>query len=396
MKKIYVIFISLLLTASVYGQQQKLSVIKPTLGAAPDLSEKAQKEFKQIDKLNKKLEKEVEVYVDSLTPKERELFYNYEGLDSIWDIMGQGCSWYCGGGPYKVSASSTLKPSGGITYEANNAHDFSFKNAWIEGVPGYGEGEYLEYFFKNESPRITDIIIYNGYLKSDAGWKKNSRVKRLKLSVNKRPYAFLELQDIRASQTFKLKKPLGQTKDGKDLVLKFEIMEVYKGTDYDETAITELFFNGLDVHCLAKGTRIETLEGERPIESISVGDQVKQYDLASAQMTSATVTGVIKANHSHILVLKLEDGSSIRTTGDHPFWIAGKGWCAHQPKGLQTVRFGHYVRGDRFFLYDKMKGVREVSLMEIKKIDAPAETYTLELDTGDSFLANGFITGTEH
>lgn len=30
--------------------------------------------------------------------------------------------------------------------------------------------------------------------------------------------------------------------------LRFEIMEVYKGEKYDNTVITELYFDGIDVH----------------------------------------------------------------------------------------------------------------------------------------------------
>ena len=36
--------------------------------------------------------------------------------------------------------------------------------------------------------------------------------------------------------------------DGSDLVLKFEIIEVYKGLKYNDTAITEIYFDGMDVH----------------------------------------------------------------------------------------------------------------------------------------------------
>lgn len=30
--------------------------------------------------------------------------------------------------------------------------------------------------------------------------------------------------------------------------LKFEIAEVYKGTKYDDVVITEIYFDGIDVH----------------------------------------------------------------------------------------------------------------------------------------------------
>ncbi len=57
----------------------------------------------------------------------------------------------------------------------------------------------------------------------------------------------LDLNDSRNIQEFNFD-PLGRNKDGTDLVLRFEILEVYKGTKYDDTAITEIYFDGIDVH----------------------------------------------------------------------------------------------------------------------------------------------------
>ncbi len=303
---------------------------------------------------------------------------------------------YCGGGPYKVTASSALKSSGAITYEAKNAHDFSFKTAWVEGVDGYGQGQYLEYFFENKSPRVTAIEIYNGYTKSEEAWKKNSRVKRLLLSVNNRPFARLELQDTRALQTFTLPGPLGRTSDGKELVLKFEILEAYNGDAYDDTAITEIFFDGLDVHCLAKGTVVSLERSKRPIETIAIGERVLQYDPNTDRMATAVVTRVIKAVHSHLLTLRIEKGFEIKATAEHPFWVKGKGWAAYDPRPRQAGRVGRYEIGDVFLVYDGEKKIQEYRLQEILKQETTGETYTLKLASGMSFIGNGFIVGTEH
>lgn len=54
-------------------------------------------------------------------------------------------------------------------------------------------------------------------------------------------------EDSRTDQVFEVG-TLGHNKDGSDLVLKFEIMKVYKGSKYDHTAITEIYFDGIDVH----------------------------------------------------------------------------------------------------------------------------------------------------
>ena len=38
--------------------------------------------------------------------------------------------------------------------------------------------------------------------------------------------------------------------------MKFEIVEVYKGEKYDDTALSEIYFDGMDVHCFLAGTKI--------------------------------------------------------------------------------------------------------------------------------------------
>ena len=178
-----------------------------------------------------------------------------ETVTSYWDIIGGGCSWYCGGGPYEVSASSALLSQGTNSYAATNAHDLNYQTAWVEGIKGYGIGEFLLYAFEPSSPRITKIIVVNGYVKSESAWQNNSRVKKLKLYLNNQPHAILNLEDKRARQVFEVG-PLGhgdradaeKLKNMPAWSLRFEILEVYEGEKYDDVVITEIYFDGIDVH----------------------------------------------------------------------------------------------------------------------------------------------------
>ena len=211
-----------------------------------DLSDSAKEKYARRDFLIKKLETTIGLDSAEMVERASLLLWLGEGT-TIYDIVGEGCSWYCGGGNDSVYASSSLDSIKGKSYSALEANDLQYNTAWVEGAKGNGVGEYLEYFFANKSARITEIIIANGYLKSEKAWNENNRVKKLKLSVNGRAYGMLNLQDARTSQTFKIGL-LGHNMDGTKLVLKFEIMEVYSGTKYDDTAITEIYFDGIDVH----------------------------------------------------------------------------------------------------------------------------------------------------
>lgn len=188
-----------------------------------------------------------------------------ETREDQWDVVGGGCSWYCGAGDWTVTASSELmSKSESISYVAKNAFDLNFKSAWVEGVKGYGIGEALTYSFPAKHPRITSIIIANGYVKSEAAYKNNSRVKALAVYYNDKKLAILHLKDIRGKQSFSFS-PIGNTRtesynaetsswhtdidfEAGDWKLKFEILEVYKGYIYDDTVISELYFDGIDVH----------------------------------------------------------------------------------------------------------------------------------------------------
>ena len=155
------------------------------------------------------------------------------------------CSWYCGGQIDSVTASSALADR----YAAEKAHDFSIVTAWVEGVEGNGVGEYLRYSFPGTCPRITTVLIHNGYVKNWEVWYDNARVKRLLMYYNDEPYAILNLQDTMGLQSFDVGVLGYEDKDSAPAwSIKFEILEVYPGKKYEDTAITEIYFDGIDVH----------------------------------------------------------------------------------------------------------------------------------------------------
>ena len=231
----------LLILALLYGgtAQSQIKNFYPKKVVKPDLSAKREKE---INRQNELLQKKTPTASEQ---KELNILLEKYGevVENAWDIIDGGCSWYCGGGNYKIKASSSL----GDSYKAEFANDLSYKTAWVEGKKDEGIGEYLEYYFKNDSPRITEIIISNGYMKSEETWKNNNRVKKLKLYVNGVPFGILNLKDSRTDQYFEMG-ILGHNKNGTDLILKFEILKVYKGSKHNDTAITEIYFDGIDVH----------------------------------------------------------------------------------------------------------------------------------------------------
>ena len=223
--------------------QGKLPEYSPVSETPVRLDEFAQNEKKRHNDLLSR---------ERLSPAEERELYDLsdrydETKESVWDIIGGGCSWYCGGGNYKITASSSLTSQGKNSYQAKSANDLSYKTAWVEGASDDGIGEYLDYYFENKSPRITSIHIANGYMKSDKAWRENGRVQSLKLYINGVPHCILQLADTKTDQAFEIG-TLGRNPDGSALVLRFEILKVYSGDKYSDTAISEIYFDGIDVH----------------------------------------------------------------------------------------------------------------------------------------------------
>ena len=182
---------------------------------------------------------------DALSDVEFALLCFVEENPVLSHFYSGNCSWYCGGQIDSVTASSVLADR----YAAEKAHDFSIVTAWVEGVEGNGVGEYLRYSFPGTCPRITTVLIHNGYVKNWEVWYDNARVKRLLMYYNDEPYAILNLQDTMGLQSFDVGVLGYEDKDSAPAwSIKFEILEVYPGKKYEDTAITEIYFDGIDVH----------------------------------------------------------------------------------------------------------------------------------------------------
>ncbi|MBO7637104.1 MAG: hypothetical protein J6S89_11075 [Paludibacteraceae bacterium] len=332
---------------------------------------------------------------DKLTKKEQSIFD--ESKESYWDVIGEGCSWYCAGGPKSVTASSQLKSQGSVNYKAGNAHDLNYRTAWVEGVEGYGIGEYLTYTFEGGSPRITTIIVVNGYVKSKKAFKENSRVKKLKVYKDDKPIAILNLKDIMGEQRFEigtLGENISWTPDWK---LKFEIMEVYKGDKYDDTALSEIYFDGLDVHCLAKGTKITMADGtEKNIEEIKEGDEILTFTTSNATSKS-TVKAVTEKSHTDFVTYKFKSGRSLTCTLDHPLFSPKFGWVSCDPEKSKLYKGFSNVGAIKIgtFILQSDGSDDQIIAIEKGKEKQPFYTITELSDKHIGFFANGVCVGTE-
>lgn len=153
---------------------------------------------------------------------------------SGWCSLGCAMGWH-------VDASSYLLSQGDNHYDPSKFDDEVYTTAWVEGVEGYGIGEYMLLIFTKEDFHGMDSInlwgfhIVNGYCKSKVTWEANSRVKLLKIYHNDKPLFFINLHDSMYVQAV----GFDQIWLKPDDEIKAEIIEIYPGTRYEDTAITE-------------------------------------------------------------------------------------------------------------------------------------------------------------
>lgn len=185
----------------------------------------------------------------------------------------------------KASSSSSLKSQGTNTYTPANANDCDINTAWVEGKTDHGKGEYLE-FVMQPGFILGDRLylfsgkcnILNGYAKNEKSWSENSRVKKFRVYHNGTPLCTVDLKDARKIQSFDLSPYFDLSEmqvtitdeekgeitlpvkgsfaenyntnnwnEGASIklksgdVLRFEIIEVYPGKKWKDTAITEFW-----------------------------------------------------------------------------------------------------------------------------------------------------------
>ena len=80
--------------------------------------------------------------------------------------------------------------------------------------------------------------------------------------------------------------------------MRFEINEVIKGDRWDDLAITEIYFDGIDVHCLAKGTKILMADSsEKNIEELNIGDTIITFNETSSVFEKDIIQKLAEAWH---------------------------------------------------------------------------------------------------
>lgn len=132
---------------------------------------------------------------------------------------------------YSYFASSSLKENNTL-YSANNLSNIELMKPWVEGVSGYGIGEYIIVTQNSKEVYFSELLISIGFVSYEKPYlyEKNSRPKQIELTTEDGAFNYVvELFDTPNIQTIKLPKAVRD--------IKIIIKDIYKGTEWDDTCI---------------------------------------------------------------------------------------------------------------------------------------------------------------
>lgn len=131
----------------------------------------------------------------------------------------------------KIEASSKLEG-----YLPELITDNDKETTWVEGVEGDGIGEWIKLTSDKEF-EVSNIVISNGYYKTEELYFKNNRIKKVKIDVSNEESFTQELNcSVPIPQVIQLPKPV------KTNFVKITILEVEKSNKYSDTCISEVYF----------------------------------------------------------------------------------------------------------------------------------------------------------
>lgn len=171
--------------------------------------------------------------------------------------------------------------------------------------------------------------------------------------------------------------------------------EVYLTTT-DVEAVDNLVVSGSNViihnaPCFIAGTKINTEEGIKNIEDVTVGEKVITYNHDNDTAEYKEVLETMAKDNESVITYKFENGTELTATPDHPLFVNGKGYCSYDIE-LTKKDSGLVVEkievGDEVLHLDGYG----VTINEIKEEENKATVYNLKnIKDNHNFYANEFL-----
>lgn len=176
--------------------------------------------------------------------------------------------------PVSSCYASSTRSGDKVTHDVMNLLDGDKMTNWTEDAAGNGIGEYVHFEF-SDTYRLDSIRIRGGNRRDHLHYTANSRPARITMTFSDGSSESFTMHDVYESQVLALSKPVMTSS------LRITIDSVYAGNKYQDTVISDVFFE-------AYNASIETKECPTSIKSCaSIRFETKEDD----GIESGVITG---------------------------------------------------------------------------------------------------------
>ena len=148
---------------------------------------------------------------------------------------------------------------------------------------------------------------------------------------------------------------------------------------YEENYFRPKDENDVENWCFPAGTMILTPNGEKPIETLSIGDDVISKDGINL------IEDILIHESGDIVKIKASGMLDTFVTKEHPYWVMKKN--SDTPEWIPV---GQLVKGDKICLKNQ-DGCTWVDVDLVEPINKVMEVYNLTVSNEHSFVANGAV-----
>jgi intein/homing endonuclease len=154
--------------------------------------------------------------------------------------------------------------------------------------------------------------------------------------------------------------------------------------DMETTDTFFLYNGGLSVkivthNCFPAGTKITLADGsEKNIEDLTTDDKLLTYNEKTGILSEGTIGNIVKKKEFLLIQLESEDGSIVKSTALHKFYVKGKGWVAAQD----------IVKGDVLIKKDKS----ETIVVDRNDLSGEVDVYhIIDVKDNHTYFAEGLL-----
>lgn len=152
-----------------------------------------------------------------------------------------------------------------------------------------------------------------------------------------------------------------------------------------ETTDTYFLYNGeLSVkivthNCFPAGTKITLVDGtEKNIEELTTNDKLLTYNEKTGELSEGTIGNILKKKEFLLIQLEAGDGTVIKSTPLHKFYIKEKGWVAAQD----------IIKGDVVIKKDKSESL----IIDRKDLSGEVDVYHIvDVKDNHTYFAEGVL-----